>query len=207
MLSPSPPPETDTALVALVQRIQDDDRQAETELVTRFSKGLLLMLRRLTGDRTLAEDLHQETFRVVLEKVRAGQIREPAKLPGYLRGTARNLLLTERRQGARLRFDGDSAALVDPGRGQLTAEASQLRKVLRQEEARQVRKLLGEMRFERDRQILAHFYLSDRTKQEICSDLDVDPGGFKKILFRARERLRELWDRAQKRQRFAEDLQ
>jgi len=190
----------------LVERIRNDDRQAEEELVAQFSKGLLLMLRRLTGELPLAEDLHQETFRIILEKLRAGKLREPEKLPAYLRGTARNLLLSERRQGARLRFDGDSASLVDPSRGQLTAEASQLRRVLRQEEARQVRKLLGEMRFERDRQILAHFYLSDRTKKEICQDLDVDPGGFKKVLFRARERLRELWDRAQKRQQFAEDL-
>ncbi len=171
-----------------------------------FSKGLSLMLRRLTGDPPLAEDLHQETFRVVIEKVRAGELREPEKLPGYLRSTARNLLLTERRQGARVRLEGDGKSLVDPDRGRLTKEASQLRKVLRREEARLVHKLLGEMRFERDRQILSHFYLSDRTKQEICQDLDVDPGGFKKVLFRARERLRELWDRAQKRQSFAEEL-
>ena len=54
---------------------------------------------------------------------------------------------------------------------------------MRQEEAHLVRRLLGEMRFERDRKILSHFYLSDRTKHEICRDLDVDPGGFKKVLW------------------------
>lgn len=202
-LGTSSPPAT---AATLVRRIQDDDRQAEDELVAQYTKGLALLLRRLTGDPMLAEDLHQETFRIVLEKVRAGELREPEKLPAYLRGTARNLVLTERRQGTRMRFDGDSASLVDPDRGRLTADPSQLRKVLRKEEAQLVRQLLGEMRFERDRQILAHFYLSDRSKQEICSDLDVDPVGFKKVLFRARERLRELWDRAQKRQRFAEEL-
>ncbi len=191
----------------LVRRIQTKDRQAEEELVDQFSRGLFLMLRRLTGDVALAEDLHQETFRVVLEKVRAGGLHEPEKLSAYLRGTARNLLLAQRKQGARLQFDGDSASLADAGRGRLAAEAPQLRKVLRKEEARLVRELLGEMRFERDRQILAHFYLSDRTKQEICLDLDVDPGRFKKVLFRARERLRELWTRAQKRRLLVEDLQ
>ncbi len=185
----------------LVERIHAGDRQAEEELVARFSNGLALMLRRLTGNSALAEDLHQETFRVVLEKVRAGELREPEKLPGYLRGTARNLLLAERRQGGRLRFDGDSASLAEPDLGPRSAEeAPQLRKVLRREEARLVRRLLGEMRFERDRQVLARFYLSDRTKQEICRELGVDPGGFKKVLFRARERLRDLWERSQKRQ-------
>ena len=174
--------------------------------MARYSEGLTLMLRHLTGDPPLAEDLHQETFRVVLEKVRAGEIREPEKLPAYLRGTARNLLLAEKRKGSRLRFEGDNTSLEGPIHRSRPAEAPQLRKVLRQEEANLVRKLLGEMRFERDRQILAYFYLSDRTKQEICQELDVDPGGFKKVLFRARERLRELWDRSQKRQSLVEDL-
>ncbi len=190
----------------LVARIQGGDRQAENSFVAEYSKGLLLLLRRLSNDLALAEDLHQETFRIVLEKIRAGELRDPEKLGAYLRGTARNLLLNERRKGARVRLDGDGASLVDPDRGQLTAVPSQLRKVLRKEEARLVRDLLGEMRHERDRQILAHFYLSDRTKQEICQELGVDPVGFKKVLFRARERLRELWDRAQKRQRLVEDL-
>ena len=189
----------------LVQRIREKDQQAEEELVARFSKGLGLMLRRLAGDPSLAEDLHQETFRIVLEKLRAGELREPEKLPGYLRGTARNLLLAERRRGSRWRSEDEAVASATPDRGQLAVEAPQLRRVLRQEEARLVRKLLGEMRFERDRQLLAHFYLSDRSKQEICSELDVDPDGFKKVLFRARERLRELWDRSQKRQRLVED--
>lgn len=195
-----------TEAAALARRIQNGDRQAEEELVEQFSVGLALLLRRLTGDPAFAEDLHQETFRVVLQKLRSGELREPDKLPAYLRGTARNLLLAERKKQARLRFDGDGASLVDPPRGRLTAEAAQLRNVLRQEEGHLVRKLLGEMRFDRDRQILAQFYLSDRTKQEICRDLEVDASGFKKVLFRARERLRELWDRAQKRQRFAETV-
>ena len=150
--------------------------------------------------------LHQETFRVVLEKARAGEIREPEKLAAYVHGTARNLFLAEGRQGARLRLSGDAAAMAEAGRGPATDPAPQLRRILRHEEANLVRKLLGELRFERDRQVLVHFYLSDRTKQEVCSDLGVDPGSFKKILFRARERLRELWERSEKRQRFEESM-
>ncbi|MCP4658044.1 MAG: sigma-70 family RNA polymerase sigma factor [bacterium] len=205
----------------MVGRIRAGDRQAEEALVERFSRGLLLMLRRLARDPSVAEDVHQETFRVVLEKARAGRIREPEKLSAFLRGTARNLLLAEGRQGARLRTADDATALAVSSpwgdRGGKTyapsalpigvaGEPPQLRKLLRQEEARLVRKLLGEMRFERDRQILVDFYLSERTKEEICAELGVAPGGFKKVLFRARERLRELWQREQKRQRFAEEL-
>ncbi|MEM9598706.1 MAG: sigma-70 family RNA polymerase sigma factor [Acidobacteriota bacterium] len=195
---------TSATSAELVHRIHGGDRSAEGDLVDQFGRGLLLMLRRLTGDLALAEDLQQETFRIVLEKVRSGELRDPDKLPGFLRGTARNLLLSTRRQNARLRT-GDGLPLpLDPRHGSQAEEAPQLRSVLRKEEARLVRKLLGEMRFERDRKLLVHFYLSDRSKQEVCEELGVDPVGFKKVLFRARERLRELWERAQKRQRFEE---
>lgn len=197
-------PSTEAGNPELIRRIRTGERQAEEELVERFSSGLSLMLRRLARDPSLAEDLHQETFRVVLEKARAGEIREPEKLAGFLRGTARNLLLAEGRRGARLRLDGDAAALAQDGRGPVTGEAPQLRRILRHEEADLVRKLLGEMRFERDRQVLVDFYLSERTKPEICAELGIDAGGFKKVLFQARQRLRELWERSEKRQRFAE---
>ena len=48
-----------------------------------------------------ADDLHQETFRVVLEKVRAGELREPEKLPGFIRQIAKNLCIADYRKTAR----------------------------------------------------------------------------------------------------------
>jgi len=188
----------------LVERIRSGDRRAEEELVERFSRGLSLMLRRLARDPALAEDVHQETFRVVLAKARSGEIREGEKLAGFLRSTAKNLLKNEWRQGKR--GDGEAAAGAAGAAEPATEDAPQLRRVLRREEAGLVRKLLGEMRFERDRQILVRFYLSEDTKHEICADLGVEAARFKGVLHRARERLRELWERTEKRQRFAEGM-
>jgi RNA polymerase sigma-70 factor (ECF subfamily) len=194
-------PPNEPSPTVLTERIRAGDRQAEDELVALFSNGLTLMLRRLARDPALAEDLYQETFRIVLEKARSGGIHEPERLAGFLRGTARNLLLAEGRRPRQQ--PGDATPLAENGP---TQAAPQLRRVLRQEEAGLVRKLLGELRFERDRRILADFYLSERTKQEICTSLGVDPEGFKKVLFRARERLRELWERAEKGQRLMENV-
>ncbi|MEM9555835.1 MAG: sigma-70 family RNA polymerase sigma factor [Acidobacteriota bacterium] len=200
----SPPTAALDSWAALVEQIRTGGRDAEEELVARFGDGLALMLRRLTGDPALADDLRQETLRIVLEKLRAGALREPEKLPGFLRGTARNLVLAARRRDARLRFDGDGLALEAALHAPAETEPLQLRRILRREEAHLVRTLLGELRFERDRQVLTHFYLTERTKDEICRELEIDPHGFKKVLFRARERLRDLWQRAEKRQRLAE---
>ena len=187
----------------LVARIQGGDPAAEGELVARFSRGLLLMLRRLAQNPALADDLHQETLALVLQKIRHGEVREPEKLAGFIRSTARNLFIADRRKEARYRAlddgeeEGPGLAAVLPDRGPAPIDT-----VLAGEEARQVQRLLGELRFDRDRQLLFRFYLSDDSKEAICADLEIEPERFNLTLFRARERLRELWERAEKRQRF-----
>jgi len=189
----------------LVARIQAGDRAAEAELVARFSHGLLLMLRRLVQNQALADDLHQETLSLVLEKIRRAEVREPEKLAGFIRSTARNLFIADRRKEARYRAldDGrEEEEGVRPGLILTDRGPAPLDRVLADEEARQVRRLLDELRFDRDRQLLFRFYLSDDSKEEICADLEIEPERFHKVLFHARERLRELWERAEKRQRF-----
>ncbi len=183
----------------LVRRIHSGEQQAEADLVERFSRGLSIMLRHLAKDRSLADDLHQETFRVVLDKARQGKIREPEKLLGFLRSTARNLLIAERRKGVR------PGALAGAPGGPESDTAPQLHRLLRSEKANQVRRLLGELRFSRDREVLVRFYLSEATKEEICTDLDIEPTRFKKILFLARNRMRELWEHSENRQQLLEE--
>jgi RNA polymerase sigma-70 factor, ECF subfamily len=187
----------------LVRRIQAGDPAAENELVARFSRGLLLMLRRLVQNPALADDLHQETLALVLGKVRRGEVREPAKLSGFIHSTARNLFIADRRKEARYRSldDGEEEGLR-PAPALADRGPAPLERVLVQEEARQVQRLLSELRFDRDRQLLLRFYLSDEAKEEICADLEIEPERFNKVLFHARERLRELWERTEKRQRF-----
>jgi RNA polymerase sigma-70 factor, ECF subfamily len=190
-------------LAGLVRRIQGGDPAAEGELVARFSRGLLLMLRRLARDPALADDLHQETFALVLGKIRQGEVREPERLAGFIRSTARNLFIADRRKAARYHpLDGGGEEDEGPRPELADRGPAPLDRVLAGEEARQVRRLLDELRFDRDRQLLLRFYVSDDSKEEICADLGVEPERFHQVLFRARERLRELWDRAEKRQRF-----
>ena len=173
--------------------------------MARFSHGLLLMIRRLAQNPALADDLHQETLALVLEKIRRGGVREPEKLAGFIRSTARNLFIADRRKEARYRplddgredEEGAPRETVFVDRG-----PAPLDRALAGEEARQVQRLLDELRYERDRQVLLRFYLSDHSKEEICADLEIEPSHFNQVIFRARERLRELWERAEKRQRF-----
>ena len=180
----------------LVRRIAAGDSSAEGELVQRYSRGLLYLLRHLGAPPDLADDLHQETFRIVLERLRRRGLDDPAGLAGFLRGTARNLMTAERRKTARRRTDADEEKLeqvVHPSPGQLSG-------VLLDEEAAIVRKLIGELPTERDRQLLLRFYVAEEEKESICADLALEPLHFNRVLFRARQRFKELLERFEKRQ-------
>jgi len=54
------------------------------------------------------------------------------------------------------------------------------------------------MRSERDHQILFRFYLQEQEKAEICRDLGLTSLHFNRVLFRARERYRALYEEAER---------
>jgi RNA polymerase sigma-70 factor (ECF subfamily) len=172
----------------LVRRIAAGDASAEGELVERYSRGLRYLLRRLGAAPELADDLHQETFRIVLERLRKKELDEPEGLAGFLRGTARNLMIAERRKTARRRTESDEeevAEAVHPAPSQLSA-------VLLAEEAETVRRLIRELPTDRDRQLLLRYYVSEEEKENLCIDLGLDSLHFNRVLFRARQRFKEI---------------
>jgi RNA polymerase sigma-70 factor (ECF subfamily) len=185
---------SDPTIVDLVHRIVSGEPAAEAELVDRFSRALSFLSRRLTRDDTAAEDLSQETFRLVIEKVRKGELREPERLPGFVSSMARNLFLgSVRRGGRRQKWQGDSEATEtapDPAPGQLA-------RLLAQERAAAVRGVLAELKNDRDREILSRYYIAGEDKEDICRDLELSDLHFNRVLFRARQRYRELFERRQ----------
>ena len=176
----------------LVQRIRAGDRLAEEELVSRFGEGLSFLLRRWTRERTAAEDLYQETFRLALEKIRRGEVRDPERLGAYLRSLAKNLSTEHYRRGSvREAREEQIEAVAD-----LSApEAGQLGTLLRREKAELVRRVLGELGSERDRQVLFRFYIAEEDKERIGADLGLSGPELNLVLFRARRRYRDLFER------------
>lgn len=190
MIEPGTELEEGEVAACLVQRIRDGDVAAEAQLVERYSRGIRYLLRRLEMTPEQAEDLHQETFRIVLERLRGRGLEQPGGLVGFLRGTARHLVMNERRKDLRTGAPStaESARLeaaVDPA-------PSQLHIMLHGERTALVRRLIGELQTDRDRQILIRFYVWEEDKGRICADLGLDSLHFNRVLFRARQRFKEL---------------
>jgi RNA polymerase sigma-70 factor (ECF subfamily) len=174
----------------LVARILAGEKTAEAELVQRYKRGLSIILNRATGDRSLSEDLCQDTFQITLEKIRRGDIREPERLSGFICNLARNLATDHFRKSRRTQAfeDTDGADLIP------APAPSQLDRLMREEQAKMIRRLLAELS-ERDRQILLRFYIQEEDKEQICADLQLTSLHFNRVLHRARERYRERMER------------
>jgi RNA polymerase sigma-70 factor, ECF subfamily len=175
----------------LVSRIRAGDRQAEAELVERYSRGIMTIIRREVGASSVADDLYQEAFRIAIEKIRQGDVREPERLSGFVCGVARNLVIDYFRRAARqegVREVEEAALLPDPAPSQLEA-------LLQKEQADLVWQILKEMRNERDIQVLFRFYLAEDEKEQICADLGLSSLHFNRVIHRARERYLELYQR------------
>ncbi len=172
------------AAAALVRRIAAGDRRAEGQLVELYGRGLGYLLRHLTSDPATSEDLYQETFRIVLEKVRGGGVREPGKLAGFIRGTARNLCRSHYRRPKTVDVD-DVADPADPA-------PSALDDRLQREDRQRVRRLLGDLASSRDRQLLLRFYIAEEPKEQVCAALGLSRSQFNVAIFRARQRFKKL---------------
>jgi RNA polymerase sigma-70 factor (ECF subfamily) len=171
-----------------VKRIGQGDRRAEEQLVLRYQRGLIYLLRRRTRDPQLALDLTQETLRIAIEKLRQSPIEQVERLAAYLRGTALHLATADVRKHVRRATTTDSDAVDAAADG----TAGPYDQVSTEQVQRLVRKLLDELPVPRDREILVRTYLQDEDKDSICDALGVDSAHYNRVLFRAKQRFREL---------------
>ncbi|MES2624670.1 MAG: sigma-70 family RNA polymerase sigma factor [Pseudomonadota bacterium] len=174
------------ALIATA--ISKGDKKAEEVLFKKYYKPTLYILERKTGDAELAQDLCQEAFCIMLERLRSRPLDEPDKLAGFLHTIAINLHIGEIRKSSRRKTFTNQAVL------DVVADASQNQYRILQKErvAKAVRQLVESMDNTRDRKLLYGFFIQEKDKAEICDELDLSLRHFDKVLFRAKQRFREL---------------
>jgi RNA polymerase sigma-70 factor (ECF subfamily) len=175
--------------VALVAAIRGGDTGSEDQLVKVYGRAIAIILDRHTNGRPEAEDLYQDTFCIALQKIRQGELREPAKLPGFLSQTARYLAIDYYRKAGRRQTNPDSEAV----NREVAAHPNPLDELLAHERAALARKVIAELRNPRDREILFRFYIAEEDKASITADLGLTSGQFNRVLHRARQRYRALY--------------
>src|SRR5438874_300428 len=155
--------------------------------VYRDYPGLRALILRRVGDAEVAADILQDAAVTTLEKLRSGEIAHPENLGGYLYRVALNHLRNHRRKDRTAVSSGDGLEELPD-----TEDDPEWERVGRPQWAAAARRMLDEMPAERDRDLLVRFYLNDEAKEEICRELRLSEQHFNRVIFRARNRFREL---------------
>ena len=150
--STSPEADAYSGWVDLVGRIHSGEIDGMAELYHLFSKGIRFYLCRQLGPQELDDKIH-DTFVVVVQAIRRGEIREPQRLMGFVRTIVRRqvaahidrVVHTRREQ-----MELDATVRVPDPRGNPEEAA-----MFSQREDL-VRRILGELS-DRDREILTRF--------------------------------------------------
>lgn len=174
--------------VDLVRRIGDGDRAAEDELVARYQDRLRYVLLRQLPNHQDLEDVLQSTLMMTIVRLREGGIAEPEKLGGFIYGVLNNLKKAQIRDNMKRQGESD-AELLDricdslPGPQQLS---------LSQETTQIVRRLIDELDEPRDRELLLLLYVDQEEKTVVCEALNISPDHLRRVLYRAKRRLKTL---------------
>jgi len=175
--------------MAWLQRVTAGDAGAEAELVGRYREGVVIIIGRIVSNESVVDDLFQETFRIVLEKLRDGEVREPERLSGFICSVARNLAIDSVRKMRRARDQeeiGNAEQIRDP-------QLDPFEQLWRKQRAEVVRQTISELKVERDRQVLSRYYIAEDDKEQICAELGLTSQQFNSVIFRALKRYKELY--------------
>lgn len=172
-----------------VRRITAGEADAEEELVRRYRDGIAIIIGRIVHNESITEDLSQETFRIALEKIRDGDVRDPERISGFICGVARNLAIDYVRRMRRLTNQeelGSAEQIRDP-------RPDQFEQLLNKERAEIVRRVISDLKVERDREVLFRYYIAEEDKDQICAELNLTSHQFNSVIFRALNRYKELY--------------
>ncbi len=171
--------------IALTRRIMKAsparDPVAEELFCRRFAPRIRLFgLKRLRSD-AAAADLVQDVLILVLDKLRAGEVREPDQIASFVFGTARQLVIDSRRSGNR------RARLLDTFVLDLEPAEDSASHAFDTDRLKHCLQLLAE----RERAVLVMTFYDDCPADELGTQLGLSPGNVRVIRHRGIERLRD----------------
>ena len=153
----------------------------EAELYCRYAPRVRLYGRRHLQNDAAADDLAQDVLLVTIERLHAGEVRQPDQIGSFILGTSRMMAQGERRVSRRR--EALAARFMDT-----TIEVAPLS--IASLDADRVAACLSAL-VERDRLVVELTFYADREAPRIAEDLGVTPGAVRTIRHRAMARLRD----------------
>jgi RNA polymerase sigma-70 factor (ECF subfamily) len=186
-------PEPATSAVdwpGLVAKIQKGEDAGMEELYRLFGRGIRFYLCRQLGMQELDDKVH-DTFLIVVQAIKRGDLREPDRLMGFVRTVVRRQVAAHIDQVVHSRRD---ELHLDLGVRVADRQRNPEQNVAYQQKADFMREILQQLS-DRDREILTRFYLQEETQEEICAEMNLTETQFRLLKSRAKARFGELGKR------------
>ncbi len=172
---------------ALVLQIKNGEDAGLEFLYKQFSRGIRYYLCRHLGPEELDDRVH-DTFLVVVQAVRKGDLREPERLMGFVRTIVRRQVAAYIDQAVQTRRDQadiECGVTVVDGKGDPEQQA-----IARQK--KELMKSVLQSLSKRDRDILVRFYLNEEPQEKICQEMSLTETQFRLLKSRAKARFGEI---------------
>ena len=170
-----------------LRRLRDGDPATVEHFVGYFEKRLTVKWWKRGFAKSTVDDICQETFRRVLEKLQSpAGIRSPQSFGAYVFAISNNVVNERYRDTARLdQLDDICLNIISPD---LNGE----QRLLRDEQREVVRRTLALMK-PRKAQILVAVYIAGEDKDEVCTKYGITRANLRLILHRAILRFKFLY--------------
>ena len=171
----------------LVERIRGGDPAGMEELYQKFARGVRFYLCRQLGPQELDDKVH-DTFVIVVQAIQRQELREPARLMGFIRTVVKRQVAAHIDHVIHVRRDFQG---LEPDGKLLDEHESPEESVISQERVRLMEAVLRSVP-RRDREILTRFYLLEQPAEQICADMNLSDTQFRLLKSRAKARFGEL---------------
>ena len=174
----------------LVRRIRQGEESGMEELYRVFGRGIRFYLCRQLGMQELDDKVH-DTFLIVVQAIRRGDLREPERLMGFVRTVVRRQVAAHIDQVVHSRRE---ELHLDVGVRVVDARRNPEQHMAWQQKVEFMEEVLKRLA-PRDREILTRFYLHEENQERICKEMKLTETQFRLLKSRAKARFGELGKR------------
>ena len=171
----------------LVEQVKAGDDAGMEQLYRLFSRGIRYYLCRQLGPQELEDKVH-DTFLIVVNAIKRGDLREPDRLMGFVRTVVRRQVAAYIETAVHTRRDQ-----TDLESGVTVADRTRNpeQEAMMREKAALMKSALSALS-ERDREILVRFYLKEQTQEQICEEMGLTETQFRLLKSRAKAKFGEI---------------
>lgn len=171
----------------LVEQIKSGEDSGMEHLYKLFSRGIRYYLCRQLGPQELEDKVH-DTFLIVVNAIKRGDLREPERLMGFVRTVVRRQVAAYIEGAVHARRE---QADLETGIAVADKTQNPEQEAMGKQRAELMRSALAALS-QRDRDILVRFYLQEQSQEQICREMELTETQFRLLKSRAKAKFGEI---------------